>query len=160
MENLRNGWHIATTYGGCFDPDAEVVGLVTEYFEHYTLVELLSQTVPWCVRAKIAIGFVDLVQHLDNSLAGPGVLCDWSLENFDVRKKDYRVVLHNLQSYHTLGVRKDGSTIALHSDKHCGGNTRPKAFCHTLEPQCSLGWHGELDSPTPDGRCNVKTKRW
>ena len=158
MDSLRNTWHVATTYGGCFDPTEPLVGLVTEYFDHYPLVNLLAQDVPWCVRAKVAIGFTHLAQHIDKGAAGPGVLCDWSLDNFDVRMKDYRVVLHNLDSFHTLRRRADGSQVALHSDRRCAGEE--PAFCHTLEPRCAMGWHGDMQQPTPDGRCDKKTKHW
>jgi hypothetical protein len=151
-------WHVLVAFGGCFDLDAPVgstrVGLVTEYFPHYTLTDMLYLPAPWCVRARVALGFVVVARQLADSPRGAAVMCDWSLSNFVVRLKDYRLVTVDLSSWHLLQTRRDGSAIPLHAGTKCNAS----ASCDsTLEPYCPLSLGAELADPPPDSMCDARS---
>jgi hypothetical protein len=151
-------WHVLVPFGGCFDLDAPVgsptVGLVTEYFPHYTLTDMLYLPSPWCVRARVALGFVVAARQLADSPRGPAVMCDWSLTNFVVRLKDYRLVTVDLSSWHLLKRRRDNSSVPLHGGTRCGSDN---SCDPTLEPHCALSLGEELVDPPPDAQCDSKS---
>lgn len=151
-------WHVLVAFGGCFDLDAPVgstrVGLVTEYFPHYTLTDMLYLPAPWCVRARVALGFVVVARQLADSPRGAAVMCDWSLSNFVVRLKDYRLVTVDLSSWHVLQTRRDGSAIPLHAGTKCNASGSCDS---TLEPYCPLSLGTELADPPPDAMCDTRS---
>jgi len=142
-------WNIATYYGGCLAPtsgaDADVA-IVLEYVDAYTMKELMAQTLPWCVWTKLALDLGALIKYLDEAESGPAVHCDWKPEQFVVRKKDYRVVLVDVDSIHFYAR---GS--AFLADAPCNGSAPNE--CAELEGECFQ----ELARTTavPDAQCDT-----
>jgi hypothetical protein len=154
-------WHVVLPFGGCFDVDvvgSPTVGLVTEFFEHYTLSEMLYLPAPWCVRSRVALGFVLTARHLANSTRrGDGVLCDWSLTNFVVRRKDYRLVAVDLSSWNALKHRRDGTAIPLLAGDKCEPDDATS--CQKMGCEFNvLSGDQQLRSP-PDATCDATTRR-
>lgn len=179
---LFSTFHVATTFGGCFDDtNRSNVFFVQQHYPSYELQDLLlvqRQQLPWCVRSRVAIGLLTLANQLSrpNRDATHAVFCDWSLSNFVVLKKDYRVVCVDLSSLHLLPVL-NGSALALNENQPC--KHKPKTHCHALN-QCWLGTDlgvnvrrkdddndhidhdNTLDSKisvAPDGKCDSQTHR-
>lgn len=142
-------WNIATFYGGCLAPtggsDADVA-IVLEYVDAYAMKELTAQTLPWCVWTKLALDLGALIKYLDEAESGPAVHCDWKPEQFVVRKKDYRVVLVDVDS---IQFYKRGS--AFLADAPCNGSAANE--CAELEGECFQ----ELarTTPVPDAQCDT-----
>ena len=152
LELLRRftHWNIVTGYGGCVDETApdDDIALVTEYVDAYTLAELHKQALPWCVRAKLAIDLAVLVKYLDE--AGPVVHCDWKADQFVVRRKDYRVVLVDVDSL--VEYERGGAYLA---DHECTG--ADEAECAQFGAEC---FQEEARRWTvPDARCDTARGR-
>lgn len=164
LESMRrfDTWHVVVPFGGCFDESAGVgspsVGLVTEFFDHYTLTDMLYLPAPWCVRARVALGFVIAARQLgDSERAGAGVLCDWSLSNFVIRLKDYRLVAVDVSSWHALQRRADGASVPLHAGARCRPDAANDTMCQELAPRCVLSL--DADTRPPDAACDAKTRQ-
>jgi hypothetical protein len=146
-------WNIATSYGGCLSPASardDDVAIVAEYVDAYQLRELMQQRLPWCVWTKLALDVGALIKYLDESDAGPAVHCDWKPEQFVVRKKDYRVVLVDVDSiqFYARG--------AAYLDQHACNGSAPNE-CSQFEGECfqELG----RSMPVPDAQCDVARSR-
>jgi hypothetical protein len=151
LDKLKH-WNIATSYGGCLDASLgdDSVAIVVEYVDAYSMKELMAQRLPWCVWTKLAIDLGSLIKYLDQSDNGPAVHCDWKPEQFIVRKKDYRVVLVDVDSIQFY--ERGGSYLDQHA---CNGSS--KAECAQFEGECFQ--ETARSTPVPDAQCDVTRGR-
>lgn len=176
---LFTTFHVATTFGGCFDASSTAnrsnTFFVQQYYPHYELQDILlmKRQLPWCVRNRIAVGLLTMANQLSRPKrdATHAVFCDWRLRHFVVLKKDYRVVCIDLSSLRLLPV-VNGSEVGLNENEPC--KHKSKSYCHSLN-QCWLGTDlgvqedagGDDDASdephiiavAPDGKCDGRTHR-
>jgi hypothetical protein len=154
LDKLKH-WNIATSYGGCLEAprgadDDDRVAIVVEYVDAYSMKELMAQRLPWCVWTKLAIDLGSLIKYLDQSENGPAVHCDWKPDQFVVRKKDYRVVLVDVDSIQFY--RRGGAYLEEHA---CNGSS--KAECAQFEGECFQETARAM--VVPDAQCDVTRGR-
>jgi hypothetical protein len=151
LDKLKH-WNIATSYGGCLDASLgdTAVAIVVEYVDAYSMKELMAQRLPWCVWTKLAIDLGQLIKYLEQSDNGPAVHCDWKPDQFIVRKKDYRVVLVDVDSiqFYSPGT----SYLDQHS---CNGSS--PAECAQFEGECFQETARSI--AVPDAQCDMSRMR-